>query len=52
MTHLNKKPRLEKNLTVNVNHIDDLPDDLVFSILRKLSSSASCPADFFNVLIT
>ncbi|KAH0897057.1 hypothetical protein HID58_046625 [Brassica napus] len=50
MTHLNKKPRLEKNLTVN--HIDDLPDDLVFSILRKLSSSASCPADFFNVLIT
>ncbi|KAG2280896.1 hypothetical protein Bca52824_052116 [Brassica carinata] len=41
---------LEKNLTVN--HIDDLPDDLVFSILRKLSSSASCPADFFNVLIT
>ncbi|WZZ32376.1 hypothetical protein YC2023_015777 [Brassica napus] len=47
MTHLNKKPRLEKNLTVN--HIDDLPDDLVFSILRKLSSSASCPADFFNM---
>ncbi|KAJ0243048.1 F-box protein [Hirschfeldia incana] len=49
MTHLNKKPRLEKNL--KVNHIDDLPDDLVISILRKLSSSASSPSDFLNVLI-
>ncbi|KAL2903673.1 hypothetical protein RDABS01_002383 [Bienertia sinuspersici] len=31
---------------------DALPDDLVVSILCKLSSSASCPADFMNVLIT
>ncbi|CAK7336158.1 unnamed protein product [Dovyalis caffra] len=31
---------------------DSLPDDLVISILCKLSSSASCPSDFFNVLIT
>ncbi|KAF8109069.1 hypothetical protein N665_0103s0024 [Sinapis alba] len=49
MTHLNIKPRLDN---ITVNHIDDLPDDLVFSILRKLSSSASSPADFLNVLIT
>ena len=31
---------------------DALPDDLVVCILSKLSSSASCPADFINVLIT
>uniref|UniRef100_A0A1J3G817 F-box protein n=1 Tax=Noccaea caerulescens TaxID=107243 RepID=A0A1J3G817_NOCCA len=49
MKHLNKKQRLE-NLTVN--HLDDLHDDLVITILRKLSSSASSPADFLSVLIT
>ncbi|KAJ8759089.1 hypothetical protein K2173_003327 [Erythroxylum novogranatense] len=31
---------------------ESLPDDLVICILRKLSSSASCPSDFVNVLIT
>lgn len=31
---------------------DSLPDDLVISILCKLSSSASCPSDFINVLLT
>ncbi|XP_021745000.1 F-box protein At1g67340-like [Chenopodium quinoa] len=31
---------------------DALPDDLVVSILCKISSTASCPADFVNVLIT
>ncbi|KAJ6393162.1 hypothetical protein OIU77_022610 [Salix suchowensis] len=31
---------------------DSLPDDLVISILCKLSSSASCPSDFINVLFT
>ncbi|XP_059633531.1 F-box protein At1g67340 [Cornus florida] len=31
---------------------DSLPDDLVLSILCKLSSTAACPADFINVLIT
>ncbi|KMT07465.1 hypothetical protein BVRB_6g150830 [Beta vulgaris subsp. vulgaris] len=31
---------------------DSLPDDLVVCILAKLSSTASCPADFINVLIT
>ncbi|KAK2636792.1 hypothetical protein Ddye_031584 [Dipteronia dyeriana] len=31
---------------------DSLPDDLVISILCKLSSTARCPSDFTNVLIT
>lgn len=31
---------------------EDLPDDLVVSILCKLSATASSAADFFNVLIT
>ncbi|XP_049405553.1 F-box protein At1g67340 [Solanum stenotomum] len=31
---------------------DSLPDDLVVSILCKLTSSAASPADFVNVLIT
>ncbi|GKV14754.1 hypothetical protein SLEP1_g25577 [Rubroshorea leprosula] len=31
---------------------DSLPDDLVISILSKLSSSAGCPSDFMNVLMT
>ena len=31
---------------------ETLPDDLVISILCKLSSTASCPSDFTNVLIT
>lgn len=32
--------------------LDGLPDDLVVYILCKLSSSASCPSDFINVLLT
>ncbi|KAJ0105820.1 hypothetical protein Patl1_18311 [Pistacia atlantica] len=32
--------------------LDGLPDDLVVYILSKLSSSASCPSDFINVLLT
>ncbi|XP_030498261.2 F-box protein At1g67340 [Cannabis sativa] len=31
---------------------DSLPDDLVISILAKLSNTARCPSDFTNVLIT
>ncbi|KAL6983907.1 hypothetical protein U1Q18_017277 [Sarracenia purpurea var. burkii] len=31
---------------------EELPDDLVFCILCKLSSTASCPADFISVLTT
>ncbi|GLU23789.1 hypothetical protein SLE2022_397670 [Rubroshorea leprosula] len=29
-----------------------LPDDLVISILSKLSSSAGSPSDFVNILMT
>ncbi|PSS28586.1 F-box protein [Actinidia chinensis var. chinensis] len=31
---------------------EELPDDLVLCILCRLSSTASCPTDFINVLIT
>ncbi|CAN1295207.1 F-box protein At1g67340 [Linum perenne] len=31
---------------------DSLPDDLVLSILAKISASASCPSDFINILLT
>ncbi|XP_022944794.1 F-box protein At1g67340-like [Cucurbita moschata] len=31
---------------------DSLPDDLVISILSKLSSAASSPSDFINILLT
>ncbi|KFK26699.1 hypothetical protein AALP_AA8G281800 [Arabis alpina] len=51
MTHLNKKQRLEEE-KLSVNMFDYLPDDLVISILRKLTSSASSPSDFITVLIT
>ncbi|CAA0408905.1 Zinc finger MYND-type [Arabidopsis suecica] len=53
MTHLNKKQRLENNHnnTVN-NHFEDLHDDLIISILRKLATSASSPSDFLTVLST
>ncbi|XP_076885624.1 F-box protein At1g67340-like [Bidens hawaiensis] len=32
--------------------LDALPDDIVLFILSKLSSTATCPADFINVLST
>lgn len=35
-----------------IDFLDSLPDDLVLTILSKLSSSASCPADFGRVLVT
>ncbi|XP_054787238.1 F-box protein At1g67340 [Prosopis cineraria] len=31
---------------------ESLPDDLVLSILSKLSSTATCPSDFVSVLVT
>ncbi|CAK9166332.1 unnamed protein product [Ilex paraguariensis] len=31
---------------------EGLPDDMVISILCKLSSTARCPSDFINILIT
>ncbi|XP_011020756.1 PREDICTED: F-box protein At1g67340-like [Populus euphratica] len=48
-----KKNRLISNQkTGETDLFDSLPDDLVISILCKLSSSASCPSDFINVLLT
>lgn len=48
-----KKNRLiSTQKTGETDLFDSLPDDLVISILCKLSSSASCPSDFINVLIT
>lgn len=35
-----------------VDLFDALPDELVLSILSKLSASARCPSDFINVLLT
>ncbi|KAF9686181.1 hypothetical protein SADUNF_Sadunf03G0131900 [Salix dunnii] len=48
-----KKNRLVSTQKTGGNDLfDSLPDDLVISILCKLSSSASCPTDFINVLLT
>lgn len=38
--------------TGGCDFFDALPDDIVLSILCKLSSTASCPPDFINLLIT
>ncbi|CAN8302466.1 unnamed protein product [Cochlearia groenlandica] len=46
MTHIHKKPNLAFNL------FDELHDELVISILCKLSSSASSPSDFLSVVLT
>ncbi|KAH9318559.1 hypothetical protein KI387_020328, partial [Taxus chinensis] len=35
-----------------VNHFDALPDDLLLSILVKLSSTAAHPADLISALVT
>ena len=48
-----KKNRLISTQKTGGNDLfDSLPDDLVISILCKLSSSASCPTDFINVSLT
>ncbi|KAF7838843.1 F-box protein [Senna tora] len=41
-----------KLAAVNHDHLDVLPDDLVVFILCKLSSTASSPSQFVNVLLT
>lgn len=38
--------------SAHCNPFDALPDDLVITILSKLSASASRPSDFVNVLVT
>ncbi|KAK8627534.1 hypothetical protein V6N13_135143 [Hibiscus sabdariffa] len=47
-----KRQRFSPVVAGKSDMFDALPDDLVISILSRLSSSASCPSDFFNVLIT
>ncbi|XWS60268.1 hypothetical protein CRYUN_Cryun07bG0021900 [Craigia yunnanensis] len=47
-----KKQRTSRKITDKSDLFDELPDDLVVSILCKLNSSASCPSDFINILLT
>ncbi|OIT35888.1 PREDICTED: F-box protein At1g67340 [Nicotiana attenuata] len=48
-----KRSKLSPEFTAHKPDLfDSLPDDLLLSILCKLSSSAASPADFINVLIT
>nr|GMD57815.1 F-box protein At1g67340 [Ipomoea batatas] len=47
-----KRPRLSTDDVGKADYFDSLPDDIVLSILSKLSSNADCPADFMTVLIT
>lgn len=41
-----------KSMSRDVDLFDMLPDDIVLSILAKLGSTAGCPAEFINVLLT
>ncbi|KAK9108485.1 hypothetical protein Syun_024496 [Stephania yunnanensis] len=43
-----KRPKSSQSF----DFFDGLPDDVVVSILCKLSSTARCPSDFINVLVT
>lgn len=47
-----KRPRVSTDDVGKVDYFDSLPDDIVLTILSKLSSNADCPADFITVLIT
>lgn len=47
-----KRIRLMTEIDEGRDLLDSLPDDLVLTILCKLSSAAQCPADFVNVLVT
>ena len=47
-----QKHRTDKNNNNNNNPLEGLPDDLVVFILSKLSSTASYPSDFINILLT
>lgn len=44
-----KKPRFVHERS---DPFDGLPDDIVISILCKLSSTARCPSDFISILLT
>lgn len=47
-----KRQRLAPESAGKSDFFEALPDDLVICILSKLSSSAGCPSDFINVLLT
>lgn len=47
-----KKNRKSPEMTGKSDLFDALPDDLVISILCKLSAASRCPTDFINVLLT
>ncbi|KAA8533311.1 hypothetical protein F0562_033156 [Nyssa sinensis] len=47
-----KRSKVSSKIVGGCDLFDALPDDLVVCILSKLSSTAGCPADFINVLIT
>ncbi|KAL4384234.1 hypothetical protein GQ457_15G003770 [Hibiscus cannabinus] len=47
-----KRQRLTPETAGESDMFDVLPDDIVVSVLSKLSSTARCPSDFINVLNT
>ncbi|XP_022734161.1 F-box protein At1g67340-like [Durio zibethinus] len=47
-----KRQRFSPEIAGKSDFFDALPDDLIISILCKLSSTARCPSDLINVLIT
>lgn len=47
-----RQKRSPEKLAGDSNLFESLPDDLVLSILTKLSSTATSPSDFISVLIT
>ncbi|KAE9610488.1 hypothetical protein Lal_00029729 [Lupinus albus] len=52
VTNKKQKKFQNKVSTEEYDFFESLPDDLVISIFTKLSSTASSPSDFVNVLIT
>ncbi|EEF51788.1 F-box protein At1g67340 [Ricinus communis] len=47
-----KRQKTSRRTPEKSDLFDELPDDIVVCILSKLSSSASCPSDFINILFT
>ncbi|XP_043687076.1 F-box protein At1g67340 [Telopea speciosissima] len=52
VTILQKKAKTTLDTPSNSDFFDGLPDDLIACILCKLGSTAACPSDFINVLLT
>ncbi|KAM0003804.1 putative F-box protein [Helianthus debilis subsp. tardiflorus] len=51
-TGARKRSKLLSGSPPHHDAFDTLPDDIVLSILAKLASTASCPADFITILST